>query len=299
MTIGMRIPCLLAIQAVFLCSNAVLSLEDPRDSSQNDSRPVRKRIDENGQITNDVEDNIESGRQYLESLWDSLEKNNDKKLEQGRMRYLASMMSMLPMSMVSPTNEPTMKAPSTPVNGPTQKPITPSPETTPTAPTPAPIRGPTLPTRFPIPTKPPTPAPSTAQPTSSAEPTAEPIEVPVVPELPPTRGTFIPTGPCIESEKDAFLLEVVSRITEASIFLDNDTPQGMAYSFLREEDPSFICSPTLIQRYGLSTLYFAMGGAGWTNNEGWLGSSHECNWYGVDCNEDKLSTSLNLGTYTK
>ena len=282
MTRGMRIPRLLTIQALFLCGRDVLSLENLKESNQNNSHAVRKRIEENGEITNETGDKIGIGRQYLESLWDGLEKNSDRKLEQGRMRYLESMMSMLPMSMGSPTSEPTTKAPSTP-----QNPKTPSPETNPTAPTPSPIRGPTLPTREPIPTKPPTPTPSTAQ----------PIEVPTVPDIPPTMGTFIPTGPCIEEEKDAFLLRVLSRITGASIVLDKDTPQGMAYSFLREEDPSFICSPTLIQRYGLSTFYFAMEGDSWTNNEGWLGNTHECDWYGVDCNQDKLSTSLNLGTY--
>eukprot|EP00531_Pseudo-nitzschia_arenysensis_P002038 CAMPEP_0116143342 /NCGR_PEP_ID=MMETSP0329-20121206/15399_1 /TAXON_ID=697910 /ORGANISM="Pseudo-nitzschia arenysensis, Strain B593" /LENGTH=537 /DNA_ID=CAMNT_0003638655 /DNA_START=76 /DNA_END=1690 /DNA_ORIENTATION=- len=294
MTMSMRIPFILTLQALFLGSTAVLSLEDRAENNHSNDRIARKRIDENGAITNEAKDDIELGRQYLESIWDSLDKNSDRKLEEGRMRYLESMMSMLDMSMSPPASEPTQS---------TKEPSSP---TIPVSPTPAPIRGPTLPTREPIPTRQPTPAPSTAKPVPPVAPvTPEPTESPTEPDLPLNAFTtpIIGAGPCVEAEKDAYLIKILTKLTELSdslsegVFLDESTPQGKAYSFLLEEKPSFICKPTIVQRYALSTFYFSLGGDGWTNNKGWLGNKHECNWYGVGCAEDKfdrVATSLNL-----
>ena len=290
MTMGLRIPCILTIHALLLCSHVALSFEETEHNIFRRNRVARKRIDENGVISNEAKEDIELGRQYLESLWDSLDKNNDRKLEEGRMRYLESMMSMLPMSMTPPVGKPTQNPPS---------------PTTPPKPTPAPVRGPTLPTREPIPTRPPTPAPSTAQPIapSTAKPTKAPTptKAPVAPDLPLTGG-FVPMGPCEGVAKDVYLLDVLTRMTAASNvlsrdrpFFDKNTPQGKAALFLLDENPSYMCSPTLIQRYALSTFYFALGGSSWTNNKGWLEKTHECNWYGVECNEDKIATGLNLG----
>jgi hypothetical protein len=76
------------------------------------------------------------------------------------------------------------------------------------------------------------------------------------------------------------------------------TPQGMAYFFLLDEKPSYICSRTILQRYSLSVLYFATEGARWTNNEQWLGIRQECMWFGVACNNDGFVVSLNLGMYS-
>jgi len=233
-------------------------LDPPNQNNNNtNKRIVRKRIGENGDINTD--NDVEIGRQYLENLWDSVEKKYEKELKPGRLRYLESMMSMLAMSMSFPTNAPT--------NAPTQS------------------------SKPPTPTK--MPAPSTTTPGPAIAPSSSaPVEVPTTTTLPPS---LPPLSPC-ETEKENFLLEVLSEITDKSIFLDVDTPQGMAYSFLLEETPSFVCTPTLMQRYGLSTFYFATGGANWTNNKGWLGPTQECDWYGVKCNESLFSTSLNLGT---
>jgi hypothetical protein len=275
MTMRMKISCLLTIQAFLLCSSAVVSSEDPKQNNKSNIRTVRKRVDEYGEITNEAKNDIEVGRQYLESLWDSVEKNHERKLVDGRMPYLQSMMSMMSM----PTNAPSKQAPSNSPPTPTS-PTAPVPE-----PTPAP-RGPTLPTREPIPTKAPIPPPSTAVPT----------ENPTIPIPSPTPAPFFPASPCFEGEKDVFVLEVLSRTTEESVLLDPETPQGMAFSFLLEEEPSFVCTPTFVQRYGLSTFYFAMGGETWTNSDKWLGHTHACEWFGVDCNESQFSTNLNLGT---
>lgn len=268
----MRIPRLfLLIQSLFLWSHAALSFDNPSQANEIDGNTIRKQIDQNSEITNDAESDIRTGRQYLEKLWDSLDKNSNRKLGEGRMRYLESMVDTLHRNLESPTKQPT-------------------------SPTPAPTKGPTLPTREPIPTRPPTPIPTTAKPTNVVTPAPTPR-----PTLRPIAGAFVPTGPCSEANKDDFLLNVLSGVitTDTSGVPFKDTPQGMAAAFLREESPSYACSPTLIQRFGLATLYFATGGDRWTNKDGWLEGIHECYWYGVDCNKDKLATSLILRKYTE
>ena len=53
-----------------------------------------------------------------------------------------------------------------------------------------------------------------------------------------------------------------------------------------------------MQRYILVLLYLNNKGDGWTNNEKWMTSVHECEWYGVSCHAhgglvDKLDLSHN------
>jgi hypothetical protein len=259
---------LLVVQSLLLRS--ALSL-DPNKNN----RVTRKRIIDNDENENDI------GRRYLESLWESVEGKSETELEPGRFRYLESMMSMAmsfpteaPTQKMIPTKQPAPVVPSAPT-------ITPLP--TLKQPSLPPIKGPTLPTREPIPTK----APFT---TPSAD---TPVEIPTLPPTPIVSSR--PTPPCLEEEKEDFLLEIVSRITDKSIFLDIDTPQGMAYSFLLEDVPSFVCTPTVLQRYGLSTFYFATDGAKWTNNDGWLEPTQECDWFGVECNDSLFSIGLSLG----
>ena len=268
----MRIPFLfLVTQALFLCSHSALSFEEQIEAGEIDGNAIRKQSDQNNQITHETESEIRTGRQYLEKLWDSLDKNSNRKLGEGRMRYLESMVDTLHRNLETPTKQPT-------------------------SPTPAPTKGPTLPTRQPIPTRPPTPIPTTAKPTNVVTPAPTPR-----PTFRPIVGSFVPTGPCSIENKDDFLLAVLSGVitTDTSGVPFKDTPQGKAAAFLREESPSFACSPTLIQRFGLATLYFSTRGDRWTNKNGWLEGTHECNWYGVDCNKDKLATGLILRKYTR
>lgn len=49
------------------------------------------------------------------------------------------------------------------------------------------------------------------------------------------------------------------------------------------------------QRAALLALYSSSNGAGWSQQEGWLGEpGSECDWYGVSCNEHGNMTSLSL-----
>jgi len=108
----------------------------------------------------------------------------------------------------------------------------------------------------------------------------------------PTPG---PTELCYgDDTKEEYLLSILTSITDEAILLDEDTPQGMAFDYLLDND---ICGKTTIeQRYGLATLYFATNGLSWTNNEGWLGENQECEWYGVICDTNPRATDLVLAT---
>mmetsp|Transcript_25085 Transcript_25085/g.59207 ORF Transcript_25085/g.59207 Transcript_25085/m.59207 type:complete len:670 (+) Transcript_25085:79-2088(+) len=285
-TLSLR--CLLVIQLLFLSNSLATKLEDPKDQNNGNSRILRKRINENGDVVEESNNHDASARQYLETLWDSVEQNYERKLVQGRMPYLESVMGMLTMSMSMsmPTKLPSSKPPVLP-GTPTEFLTSKEPTMTSQPPVPSrnPIAGPTLPTRVPIPTRAPISAPSV--------PSNKPVEVPT-PTKPSTPAPVSPSAPCNDDVKKFFLMETLSSVTDKSILLDDSTPQGMAYSFLLGETASFVCTPTLMQRYGLSTFFFATAGTDWTDSTGWLGRQQECNWYGVKCNEDSFATSLNL-----
>ena len=76
--------------------------------------------------------------------------------------------------------------------------------------------------------------------------------------------------------------------------LDNeDSPQGQAFLWVTttplqpgEDDAQ------IIQQYILAVFYYATGGAGWTDKEGWLESSDECDWFKVVCNGSGVVTEL-------
>lgn len=108
----------------------------------------------------------------------------------------------------------------------------------------------------------------------------------------PTRqpaGTPAPTpnDSCLMGRtRDEFLLDQLSLITNPVILLDPNTPQGQAYIFMTTDPlmPNVCTYPTIDQRYGLATLYFATGGAAWFEKTNWLGPVVECQWFGVTCN---------------
>ena len=148
------------------------------------------------------------------------------------------------------------------------------------------------------------PSKSTITTTTNPTPTRPPRTRP--PTQPPTRGepttpspvvSLPPSPPCPDENQDDFLLELLSEVTDPSLLLDMSTPQGMAYFFLLDEVPSYICSPTVVQRYSLSVFYFSTEGSRWTEDSGWLSRRQECEWFGVECNSNGLVTSLSLGKY--
>jgi hypothetical protein len=92
------------------------------------------------------------------------------------------------------------------------------------------------------------------------------------------------------------LLDRLSLITNQSLLIDESTPQGLAFKFMAIEDPLMpnVCAyPTIDQRFGLATFYYATNGNNWTVSDGWMGPTNECEWYGVFC-VDNLVTNLTL-----
>ena len=71
---------------------------------------------------------------------------------------------------------------------------------------------------------------------------------------------------------------------------DEGSPQGKASLWVTIDDtispplqPGTNDDDQIIQRFVLAAFYYATGGDGWTNGNGWLGSSNECDWDHVVC----------------
>ena len=72
------------------------------------------------------------------------------------------------------------------------------------------------------------------------------------------------------------------------------SPQGKAFLWVTTSplQPGTDDDAQIIQQYILAVFYYATGGASWTDNNGWLGSSNECTWDHVDCNDGGVVTRL-------
>jgi hypothetical protein len=264
------------------------------DYGENESNSLlRKRIEQEGSVvggqkkaagTSPIMDNSIVGA--FEDIWDHASVEAKLGLETERL-----LQGYNQMSMSMPTKSPTPGGPTaTPTRPPTVSPTaTPRPTKSPSAgPTPSPSRtpSPTVPTSAPTAsptvreTLAPTPAPTTKAPTISPAPTPVPTEL------------------CFDETKEEYLLSILSLITDEDTLLDKTTPQGMAFDYLLNDDiylKNPCGKPTIAQRYGLTTLYFATSGESWTASEGWLGENQECDWYGVKCDANLRATDLELG----
>eukprot|EP00978_Attheya_sp_CCMP212_P004173 scaffold9046_cov60-Attheya_sp.AAC.5 len=113
-----------------------------------------------------------------------------------------------------------------------------------------------------------------------------------------TTPTTVPTLLCFDGTKEEYLLSILTSITDEDIIMDEDTPQGMAFDYLLNDD-IYLKNPcgktTIEQRYGLTTLYFATSGQSWVASGGWLGENQECDWHGVNCDANSRATDLVLG----
>jgi len=134
-----------------------------------------------------------------------------------------------------------------------------------------------------------------------------------------------------QTERESLLLPIFQNISGDAIN-DDSKPQYYAARFIANVDAQMLTpnSPNLIQRYVLSLLYTSMGGVNWifcggaensstcqypcwadgcissrcqaTNDSSsydgictgktFLDSSHECDWYGVNCTENQNVQSL-------
>ncbi len=128
-------------------------------------------------------------------------------------------------------------------------------------------------------------------------PPAEPVPRPTSPPAPSTGPDTQPTSPpdttptppgeCLQGRtREEYIFDLLVSVTDAALLNDPSTPQGMAFDYLANDDPSLsdpCASSTIEQRYGLTTLYYALGGEGWQEMQGWLGEDQECLWFGIHC----------------
>jgi hypothetical protein len=141
----------------------------------------------------------------------------------------------------------------------------------------------------------------------TGRPNGVPTRAPIVGTPPPSPAptmvgtTMSPTlnNQCLLGRTPTqYLQDELSLITDPVLLLNPSTPQGSAFVFITE-DPLImevgVCSyPTIAQRYGLATFYFSTNGEAWVDDAGWLGTSGECDWFGVTCVDDINVTDLLL-----
>jgi hypothetical protein len=97
------------------------------------------------------------------------------------------------------------------------------------------------------------------------------------------------------------MLNVLAEVTDVSLLTDPNTPQGMAYQWLLNDDPLQVnpCSyETILQRYALATFSFSTTESSlWDEDSGWLSGQLECSWFNVTCAGGDQVTQLFLGKY--
>ncbi|GKY97128.1 hypothetical protein MPSEU_000671200 [Mayamaea pseudoterrestris] len=116
--------------------------------------------------------------------------------------------------------------------------------------------------------------------------------IPITP-TPTSAPTFAPVKDFI------YNLLCDAGLPDCSVLLDPSAPQGMAFNWLLEDNPSLLMYPEsqVISRYGLATVYYAMNGDNWTVQTGWLSDSSECDWYSTltsPCDADGGFAGLGL-----
>jgi hypothetical protein len=71
------------------------------------------------------------------------------------------------------------------------------------------------------------------------------------------------------------------------LLTDCSDPRNLALLWLAEDLlEKTPWSSTIIRRFVLSVVFNSLGGLHWENNTRWLSSNHECEWYGIVCDED-------------
>ena len=108
------------------------------------------------------------------------------------------------------------------------------------------------------------------------------------------------------------ILDILSMTTEHADLVSNTTMAFQARQWLDKEDDLILCTDssfTVTQRYIMALFYFQLNGDEWfncraatakvagscTDGKPWLDMSHECDWYGAECDAtSKAVTKLTL-----
>eukprot|EP00588_Corethron_pennatum_P016682 CAMPEP_0194310480 /NCGR_PEP_ID=MMETSP0171-20130528/7439_1 /TAXON_ID=218684 /ORGANISM="Corethron pennatum, Strain L29A3" /LENGTH=434 /DNA_ID=CAMNT_0039064145 /DNA_START=109 /DNA_END=1410 /DNA_ORIENTATION=- len=106
-------------------------------------------------------------------------------------------------------------------------------------------------------------------------------------------GTVAPCENYSPSMRIAVIKDIAGLLSGFDIIADSTSPQADALKFILAEEGN--CPESkFLQRYAVAVLYYSLGGIFWDNNENYMSSSHECDWYGITCNEEKIIMELDL-----
>eukprot|EP00934_Nitzschia_sp_Nitz4_P002638 Nitzschia sp. Nitz4//scaffold98_size77359//56502//58924//NITZ4_005554-RA/size77359-augustus-gene-0.60-mRNA-1//-1//CDS//3329560775//2628//frame0 len=122
------------------------------------------------------------------------------------------------------------------------------------------------------------------------EPTGVPSASPTV-----TIGTPAPTGAPSASPSAAptgcspeFILTYLESLSDATELSTDGTPQNLAYNWVLDDE---LCPPAegFDQRYIAAVLGYSLVGSGSSFPSTWFDhSAHECDWYGIDCEDGTI-----------
>lgn len=151
----------------------------------------------------------------------------------------------------------------------------------------------------------PTPLPSVQQTTPSSQPPQSPT---TSPNKAPTTS---PSSSPDDANRRADITSLFVSISGAIALMDARSPQYQAMQWIIDDDPLMLLAnntPAIIQRYALSTLYYATSGdTAWlscgppsgsspcsTQLRRFLSGAPECMWLGVSCDFNKEITGINI-----
>jgi len=109
----------------------------------------------------------------------------------------------------------------------------------------------------------------------------------------------------LEIQNDIFLRNILANFSDSDALIDENSVQHRAMQWLLRDDKAIISMANIErvkQRYIVVLLYFSFQGENWLTNFGFLSSSHECLWNGIDhnggfngiqrCNKENQITSI-------
>ena len=78
----------------------------------------------------------------------------------------------------------------------------------------------------------------------------------------------------------------------ADALSDPSTPQYQALQWVTdrkiEDTVAVYTDARVLQQYSLATLYYSTNGeSAWNRSDGWLSTTTECEWYGVECSQEE------------
>ena len=122
-----------------------------------------------------------------------------------------------------------------------------------------------------------------------------------------------------EQTYEYIILSILDTVSDPALLRDVSTPQGQSVDWLISRDTLQVCpdNEKIVQRYVLALIYYSTNGVGWTqcssrpgalDNCGmefpfegesrFLSPVNECQWAGIECNEDLCVTEIEFGAYT-